>query len=106
MMPRGNWPGRERHEVERNRATSGHGDISSTDCLYCTKPIEPGQDIVRGVEAVAHRMCVHDRLDRDCPGWRSQIDPPQGRGRLGRNKLRGSYKKADKVPGLSRTAFR
>ncbi len=100
------------------------------DCLYCSEPIEAGQEVVRGVEAVAHRTCVHKELDQYCPTWReTEAEQAVRRGKASaeaqaqrwadapskpktasrpKKRLRGpcETKRADPIFGLSSKAFR
>jgi hypothetical protein len=44
-------------------------------CLYCKRPIEPEQERVEGDAAVAHRVCLDDRIEADAgPGWRENLN--------------------------------
>jgi len=66
-MTRGSYPGRAQRDIEHNRLAMQRlaDPPPAGSCFYCAAPVEAGQDIVRGVEAVAHRSCIRaETLER------------------------------------------
>jgi hypothetical protein len=77
-------------------------------CFYCHRDIAANDEVVRGVEQVAHRACVRRRIESSCPEWlETKIGRP-ATAPVHRKRLVGptTTKRADPIFGLSANAFR